>query len=115
MAKIKDLGISVIPMTMRPLEIGPGAGFDIADAPAAMFLCAGSQCVQCLCDPGTAFAETSCDPSGDCMPSGQPECAEHSCKHSHHHDHRHAGGFTEDDVAQLKQQLRDRIANELEN
>ena len=83
MIKIRDLGINVIPVTMRPPEIGPGGGI-----------------VQN--EPGTCVNETcgdSCDPSGQCVPS----CDEASRAPGHHM------GFSSDGAAQLRHQLRNQL------
>jgi hypothetical protein len=59
MPKVRDLGINVIPATMRPLEIGPGGGKHVPFA-----ACGGaSNCMACVCD-NTDIPATSCDPSG---------------------------------------------------
>lgn len=59
MPKVRDLGINVIPATMRPLEIGNGGGKH-----APMVACGGaSNCMACVCD-NTDFPDTSCNPSG---------------------------------------------------
>ena len=92
MPKIRDLGINVIPVTMRPPEIGLG-GFDMAAGPAAD-------------GPGTCVQETdcdleTCDPSGQCVPS----CDEASKAP------RHARGFSPDAVAELKQQMQQHLEN----
>ena len=83
MLKIRDLGINVIPVTMRPPEIGPG-GAIVRN------------------DPGTCMSETcgqSCDPSGQCVPS----CEGASNAPRHH------TGFSSDAVAQLRSQLRNQL------
>lgn len=111
MAKVRDLGISVIPMTMRPLEIGPGAGLgrDGARAPQYWACADNTACEACQCanvsDPAQ---ETTCNPSGDyddrCKPT-RPQCPPPSKPNKYH-----GSGFTNDAVLQLKQQLFTRIS-----
>ncbi|HUR81633.1 MAG TPA: hypothetical protein VM733_12765 [Thermoanaerobaculia bacterium] len=64
MPKVRDLGINVIPVTMRPLEIGPGAVV-VGDPHRRHYIaCAGtSNCMNCVCN-NTDIEPTSCDPSG---------------------------------------------------
>jgi hypothetical protein len=80
MIKIRDLGINVIPVTMRPPEIGPGGAV-----------------VQN--DPGTCSntCGESCDPSGQCVPSCDGASA------------APRAGFTSDAAAQLRRQLRNQL------
>lgn len=80
MPKIRDLGINVIPVTMRPPEIGLGGGYVLAN------------------DPPTCDTNESCDPSGQCEPS----CEESGAP-------RGAGGLGPEAIAQLRHQLRNRI------
>jgi hypothetical protein len=77
MPKIRDLGINVIPATMRPPEIGMG-GFPMSET----------------CNPTCPDNTAQCEPN-----SG---CAAPSARYM-------AGGFTDDAVVQLKQQLRNSI------
>ena len=86
MPKIRDLGINVIPVTMRPLEIGPGTAFDLNAA------CRGETCTQS---------------SGQCVPTCKPPsvCAANTSKKYE------AAGFTDGAIAQLRQQLYDSIRN----
>jgi hypothetical protein len=102
MAKIRDLGISAIPVSMRPLEIGPGAAFDVPGQPEIAYFA----CEQCQCDnEGTAVANTSdCSPSG-CYPAVSAPAGPGA--------DRYRGGFTPDVVAQLRQQIQAHIGNEL--
>lgn len=114
MPKIKDLGISVLPATMRPPEIGPGGGYL---AQCAMLTCSNRGC-------GT--------PSGQCEPhSGEvqpPHCHEHTakpegepsapveCAASHTPEKNYdARGFSAEAAAQLREQLEDHLRNELVN
>jgi hypothetical protein len=88
MLKIRDLGINVIPVTMRPPEIGPGgaiAQIDRATPPT--------------CGGGTETCGDSCDPSGQCVPS----CDDAS------RAPRYRSGFTDGAVAQLRRQLRNQV------
>jgi len=86
MPKIRDLGINVIPVTMRPPEIGVGGGYDMADT---------GTCVQ-----ETICASESCDPSGQCVPSCDGASAARGYE---------TRGFGDEAVAQLRQQLQNRI------
>lgn len=64
MPKVRDLGISFIPATMRPLEIGDGAGRDYD------------------CDPsGCSEGPSACiEPSyGDCQPRSTDPCDPSGC------------------------------------
>lgn len=79
MIKIRDLGINVIPVTMRPPEIGRGGGP-----------------VQSTCNNETCG--DTCDPSGQCVPSCDGASA--APRHS---------GFTDGAAAQLRRQLRDQL------
>ena len=101
MARIRDLGISAIPVTMRPPEIGPGAAFEIPAAQAAPYLaCAPSQCVACVCNESSHKEDTSlsCAPPTDCIAPTVDEVKQGY----------HASGFTLDSIAELRQQLQTR-------
>jgi hypothetical protein len=89
MLKIRDLGINVIPATMRPPEIGPGGGFDL--------------------EAVTCAAETCSSPTkdDDCAPSRQ------QCPNSKPPKEFGVLGLSLDAVVQLKQQLRNYIGAEL--
>jgi hypothetical protein len=91
MAKIRDLGINVVPTGMRPREIG-------IDRPVPFYMeCPNNTaCNVCPCD-NTARQDTS----NDCVVT------------SRQRQQRHASGFTHDAVAQLKQQLRGRTGRQL--
>ena len=108
MARIRDLGINAIPGTMRPLEIGPGAAYEIQAAEATPYLaCAATNCEQCVCDGNSTKADTSlsCAPPTDCVAPTNGDDIQSGY---------HASGFTLESVAELKRQLRTRRA-ELEN
>jgi hypothetical protein len=110
MARIRDLGISAIPLTMRPLEIGAGAAFEVGAAQTAAYLCAGptQNCLSCVCDQaGSTKQDTSlsCEPPSNCP---HPTCHDSRCPNSHHKPGHKASSFTPEVVAQLKQQLRAR-------
>jgi len=83
MPKIRDLGINVIPMTMRPPEIGRGGGYQL-----------GADCAN------------SCEGTFTCPEPSLPNCVP-SCAPSSHP--RRAGGLTPDAIAQLKQQLQNQL------
>jgi len=80
MLKIRDLGITFIPETMRPPEIGVGGGYDRQEDPAP----APAPCPQSV--PGCVPAPSGCQPSP--YPKGHA-----------------AGGFSPEAVSALKQQL----------
>lgn len=109
MARIRDLGISAIPFTMRPPEIGGGAARErAAEQPTPYFLCGGaSNCAACACGPNSDKADTSlsCAPPSNCP---APTCHDSRCHNSHHKPGHKASSFTPEVVAQLKQQLRAR-------
>lgn len=100
MARIRDLGINALPMTIRPLEIGPGAVIGEPVAHVTRNLqCGPSNCEFCQCNE-TLFNDTSaeCVAPTDChQPSRKEERPGY-----------HASGFTLNAVAGLKQQLRTR-------
>lgn len=83
MPKIRDLGINVIPVTMRPPEIGPGGGYD-----------------QSTCNSETNCSSETCDPSGQCVPS---------CDGGSRAIRGGRNGFSAEAIAQLKQQLRQQL------
>src|SRR5688500_14730781 len=114
MAKIRDLGINFIPVTMRPLEIGPGAALRDPALPGGVppLWHLGQACDETspcnACDDNTDDG-SSCSPSGCCQPqvSAAPqESAEQGY---------HASGFTDDAVTQLRGQLRAQIRNTFAN
>src|ERR1044071_3793627 len=58
LARIRDLVINAIPGTMRHLEIGPGAAYEIQAAEATPYLaCAATNCEQCVCDGNSTKAD----------------------------------------------------------
>ena len=85
MPKIRDLGINVIPVTMRPPEIGPGGGYDMADE---------------TCGNNTLCNQETCNPSGQCVPS---------CDRASAAPGYEARGFGDEAISQLRQQLQNRI------
>lgn len=99
MPKIRDLGISVIPATMRPPEIGPGS-------------CGATV----TCQVTQPCYETCPSDTGQCLPSGRPKCEPKSnCPDkSHKKTAGQAGGLTPGAIIQLKQQLQDRIGTNLQ-
>jgi hypothetical protein len=84
MIKIRDLGINVIPATMRPPEIGLGGAVQN--------------------DTGTCVETCgeSCEPSGQCVPSCDGASAAP----------RSARGFSHDAIAQLRQQLQNQLSRQ---
>ncbi|HEY6137703.1 MAG TPA: hypothetical protein VI670_08065 [Thermoanaerobaculia bacterium] len=105
MARIRDLGINAIPGTMRPLEIGPGAAYEI-QAPATPYLVPQMACDRCPCNEPSNQIPTSdvCDDATNCP---TPSIVEPPPGYD-------ASGFTLESVAELKRQLRTRLT-ELEN
>jgi hypothetical protein len=85
MPKIRDLGINVIPVTMRPPEIGPGGGYDMAAD---------------TCNSETNCLEETCNPSGQCIPS---------CEQGSRAPGYRTAGFSDGAVAQLRQQMQNRL------
>lgn len=129
MAKVRDLGINVIPMTMRPLEIGPGAGRDGVKVPVYWAACANeTNCAACAqCDPPSNAQETSCNPSGAQRPTKKKKPAKKApskpspaskkktpSKKKPSRKYR-ASGFTQAAVLQLKQQLRAQLQKETDH
>jgi hypothetical protein len=109
MAKIRDLGIGVIPGTMRPPEIGGGGGF------GDYRLCGvdTGRCEACQ-----ESSNASCDaPSGACGPCGsrnpetRPPADQGKGDKKDEKKEKYAGPFTGAAVAQLKAQLRHRLDN----
>src|ERR1043165_326913 len=102
MARIRDLGINAIPGTMRPLEIGPGAAFEIQAAQVTPYLliCEPATCNECPCDPSSTRQDTSlaCP-----APSGCPHPSVNQERPGYH-----ASGFTLESVAELNRQLKTR-------
>lgn len=96
MLKIRDLGINVIPATMRPPEIGNGGAFDMQ-----MCGCSPVQSKECVPQPSGCPA-----PSRPC--AATPQCPAPSAKYD-------VGGLPHDAVVQLRQQVQDRIGAEFQN
>ena len=87
MAKIRDLGISAIPATMRPPEIGDGGGRWLA-------------CEAC------PYATPSCDKPTDMDDGDDKDKGKDKDKKSGGEDKRY---FNDAAVAELKQQLRHQL------
>ena len=108
MPKIRDLGISVIPATMRPPEIGGGAHGDCHPT--------DEQCIPTdpgrpcsptdpQCEPVSSPPQCDATPDDQCCPTDMP----HSAK-----DRDRAGDPIDPEKRQeLKQQLRQQIGTEL--
>jgi hypothetical protein len=127
MPKIRDLGISVIPLTMRPPEIG-GGGADVAQYgepnTARYYAAERPQCNLTVKDPCERTVKpcehTLKDPCDDTKPP-DPACtptywrcpANSQCENSR--QSAAAAALSEDAVAQLKQQLRQQVGTELPN
>jgi len=109
MHRIRDLGINVLPATVRPLEIGLFACHGVSEG--------GSQtCTNGTCPepPGPQCTEESRGSVGCGDITCVDECEEArgaSRKPSPHP--RYAGAFSPHAIAQLKQQLETRITGEL--
>lgn len=108
MPKIRDLGISFIPATMRPPEIGAGGGYHMGGHTPPQ--CAGTPpdnpCQQNIC--------TLTDDDDDCINctmTDKDDCRGNSGKHD---NKREVAGFGHQAVAQLKQQLREEMGRGLE-
>ncbi len=97
MPKIRDLGISVIPVTMRPAEIGGGAAdFEY-----------WAQKTPCQpTDPASGPPECKATPDDQCCPTNDPFGSGKE---------EDGTGLPHDTVVQLKQQLHDQINAELLN
>ena len=101
MARIRDLGINALPITIRPLEIGPGAvaGAPVAQATPWRLQCEPSNCDVCPCGENSTRGDTSliCIEATQCVPTRrEPEPG------------YHASGFTLEAVAELRQQIQTR-------
>ena|SRR5438128_8530112 len=95
MAKIRDLGISVIPATMRPPEIGGGGdfrGYRLADPCGA---------------PSGESIESCPDPSGCCGGKDKDKDKDKDKKPQP----KYFGAITAAGAAQLKDQLRQQLDN----
>ena len=98
MARIRDLGINALPVTVRPLEIGPGAAIGIPIGQAMPY--PWQACEACPCDESSLRGETS----GDCV--NPTQCAPPTREEPP--PGYHASGFTLESVAALRQQLQTR-------
>ncbi|HUP62600.1 MAG TPA: hypothetical protein VNA69_19515 [Thermoanaerobaculia bacterium] len=119
MPKFKDLGISVIPATMRPPEIGDGGGGPDDDVTITECIgdntCIPGEAVQTACHEGTCRdkdkdddVQTACH-EGTCEDKdkdddAQTACAEGTCAKDKQ-DKQDVSAFTPDSIAQLRQQL----------
>jgi hypothetical protein len=104
MPKIRDLGISVIPATMRPPEIGGGA----ASAP-----CNPTGDQDCLpTDPQRNPAPPQSNPQ-QCNATPDDQCCPTDHDSNVEKDHEGGEGITPDSRKELQQQLRDRIGLQL--
>ena len=117
MPRIRDLGISVIPATMRPPEIGLGGGFDANAANAQIYLscpdnsvCENVTHVPCDTSCTGSSGKEECDPPTHVDPCPGPTCA-NSCPGQS--NRRDASGLNADVVLQLKRHLQDRIGTQL--
>ena len=106
MPKVRDLGINVIPVTMRPLEIGPGAVIlgNRQQAPHYIACGGASTCMACVCD-NTDTPQTSCDPSGCPAASTQDKD-----KDKNKDREKKTSAFGPEAAMLLRQQLRARIS-----
>ena len=130
MPKIRDLGISVIPVTMRPPEIG-GGGADVAQNgephTPRYYAAERPPCVNTVKDP-CANTRSPCEntripcentkgPQDQCTPTNV--CKYTQCGDSKQCDasaqDTSAVTLPDDAVAQLKQQLRQHVGAELVN
>lgn len=116
MPKIRDLGINVIPATMRPPAVGPGGGFDMQQDVGYQFGCgvpctdnspaAEPGCAPCTdntpavrCAPCTDNTPAQCAPCTDNTPAQCAPCTDNTPAP------RKARGLSDDAVAQLRGQL----------
>jgi hypothetical protein len=93
MPRIRDLGISVIPVMPVPYM-----GFDLATEPQYL------SCVETTCEEGSDSVMHPCDNDESCS-QDTAQCEPHSTEEVRHASALHAGV-----VAQLKQHLRERLA-----
>lgn len=111
MLKIRDLGISVIPATMRPPEIGGGA----AEGRHPMYLTVDQtplcQSAACPCEGPTPPPKPGPKPGEKPPPGPPPPCGGPTPPPPK----QNAAGLTDDAVAQLRQQLRQQINDEYVN
>jgi hypothetical protein len=126
MPRIRDLGINVIPATMRPPEIGAGGGFDV-DPQAAEYpfhLCDNNSCLMqsaCMENSAHVCESTSCTGSSareDKCVASPPGCQGNTCANNscaQASTKRETSGLTDGAVAELRRHLHARIATQLEN
>ena len=132
MPKIRDLGISVIPLTMRPPEIGGGAA-DVADHDGAntpQYHAAAKKKPPCdytkkppcdyTKDPVCAPTDGKCAPTNDGLCESTGKCAptDAKCKATKRPQtvrKASAAALSDDAIAQLRQQLRQQIGTDLLN
>ena len=115
MPKIRDLGISHIPLTMRPPEIGPGGAYDMPAPDAAFPMYLTETC------PGNSCETNS---GGQCVPSGCADSCGESCPgdtcgdtcqgDSRRDADRKTSALGDQAILALKQQLHDRIGTQLQ-
>ena len=120
MPRIRDLGISHIPATMRPPEIGPGGAFDMPAGPDAAFpmyleTCNPSPCNQC---PNSCVGNSGCPTNTCCCVNtgadteeGQP-CPNDTQQGGE--GNYQLGGLTHEAILQLKRHLQDRIGTQFQ-
>jgi hypothetical protein len=94
MAKIRDLGISVIPATMRPPEIG-GGGYRLMED----------------CNPSGESIESCPDPSGCC--GGKDKDKDKDKEKDKKQQPKYFGAITPAGAAQLKDLLRHQLDNRI--
>ena len=110
MPRIRDLGISHIPATMRPPEIGPGGAFDLPAAPDAAFpmylTCTACTDATNVC-PNSCVGNTGC-PTNTCV------CPDSCVDSQPGREGYQLGGLTGEAIIQLKQHLQDRIGTQFQ-
>jgi hypothetical protein len=121
MPRIRDLGISVIPVTMRPPEIGGGAA-DMYHAQCQPSgrppQCIPSDAPQCVPtnQPGCIPTHEPCNPTPpQCHPTGTPQCCPSDFQSVCSRKESDAVALPDDAVIQLKQQLQQQIGATLLN
>ncbi|MFL6248517.1 MAG: hypothetical protein ACJ74H_21010 [Thermoanaerobaculia bacterium] len=117
MPKIRDLGISFIPATMRPPEIGAGGGFYMAGCDHTK----KGDCGNLNC---SITDKDKDDHEGDCGNlncsitdrDDDVDCGNLNCSITDrpHGGKREVAGFGRDAIAQLKQQLRSEMSREIQ-
>ncbi len=127
MPRIRDLGISFIPVTMRPPEIGGGADVGQYGEPNLPLHFAGEPKCENTKQPHCEATKKPCDPTKPpvCVPSNEPLCVPTNiCERTRcdpdsqcGHTGQSASAVTlpDDAIAQLRQQLRQHIGGELVN